>query len=173
MRICAVIRLRQVTRWDFNMKLKQVNTAFLVTTGISVLVFIYLVFLGYDEIKTLKDVVKIIAAILFPIPMLFFVRFILIEHFLPRNTEKYKKENQKPATILLVTSVISGLVIMYLLELVTQQKLEDNLIFAHLVNSTTISSYALNYILYNNLRANGILSGVLLSLAIHVFFISV
>jgi hypothetical protein len=43
------------------MKLKQVNTAFIVTTGISVVVFIYLVFLGYDEIKTLKDVVKIVA----------------------------------------------------------------------------------------------------------------
>lgn len=155
------------------MKVKQLNTAFLVTTGISVLVFIYLVFLGYDEIKTLKDVVKIIAAILFPIPMLFFVRFILIEHFLPQNTDEYKKKNQKPATVLLVASVICGLVIMYLLELVTQQKLEDNLIFAHLVNSTTIGSYVLNYILYNNLRANGILSGVLLSLAIHVFFISV
>ena len=42
------------------MKLKQVNIAFLFTTGISVLVFIYLVFLGYDEIKTLKDVVKIV-----------------------------------------------------------------------------------------------------------------
>jgi len=155
------------------MKVKQVNTAFLVTTGVSVLVFICLVFLGYDEIKTLKDVIKIIAAILFPIPMLFFVRFILIEHFLPQNTDEYKQKNQKPAILLLIASVISGLLIMYLLELVTHQKLEDNLIFAHLVNSTTISCYVLNYILYNNLRANGILSGVLLSLAIHVFFISV
>ena len=61
---------------------------FFVTTGISVLVFVYLVFLGYDEIKTLKDVIKIIASILFPIPMLFFVRFILIEHFLPKNTDE-------------------------------------------------------------------------------------
>jgi hypothetical protein len=155
------------------MKLKQVNMAFLVTTGISVLVFVYLVFLGYDEIKTLKDVVKIVAAILFPIPMLFFVRFILIEHFLPQNTDEYKLKNQKPATLLLLASVLSGLAIMYLLELITQQKLEDNLIFAHLVNSTIIGTYVLNYILYNNLRANGILSGVLLSLAIHVFFISV
>ena len=93
------------------MKLKQVNIAFLFTTGISVLVFIYLVFLGYDEIKTLKDVVKIVAAILFPVPILFFVRFILIEHFLPENTDEYKRKNQKPATILLLVSVISGLAI--------------------------------------------------------------
>ena len=155
------------------MKIKQLNTAFLITTGISVLVFIYLVFLGYDEIKTLKDVVKIIAAILFPIPMLFFVRFILIEHFLPQNTDEYKLRNQKPATLLLIISVVGGLAIMQLLELITHQKLENNLIFAHLINSTAISSYVLNYILYNNLKANGILSGVLLSLAIHVFFISV
>ncbi|MCB0446930.1 MAG: hypothetical protein KDD03_05355 [Gelidibacter sp.] len=154
------------------MKLKQVNTAFLVTTGVSVLVFIYLVFLGYDEIKTLKDVIKIIASILFPIPMLFFVRFILIEHFLPQNTDEYKLKNQKPATVLLILTVIISISFMQLLEYVTSQKLEDNLIFAHLINSTTISSYVLNYILYNNLRANGILSGVLLSLAIHVFFLS-
>ncbi len=154
------------------MKLKQVNTAFLVTTGVSVLVFIYLVFLGYDEIKTLKDVIKIIASILFPIPMLFFVRFILIEHFLPQNTDEYKLKNQKPATVLLILTVIISISFMQLLEYVTSQKLEDNLIFAHLINSATISSYVLNYILYNNLRANGILSGVLLSLAIHVFFLS-
>ncbi|WP_242202579.1 hypothetical protein [Aestuariivivens insulae] len=154
------------------MKLKQVNTAFVVTTGISVLIFIYLVFLGYDEIKTLKDVIKIIASILFPIPMLFFVRFILIEHFLPKNTDAYKLKNQRPATILLIVTVIGGLILMHFIEWLTNQKLEDNLIFAHLINSTTVSSYVLNYILYNNLRANGILSGVLLSLAIHVFFIS-
>ena len=70
------------------MQIKKLNIAFLVTTGISVIVFIYLVFLGYDEIKTLKDVVKIIASILFPIPMLFFVRFILIEHFIPENNDE-------------------------------------------------------------------------------------
>lgn len=146
--------------------------AFLVTTGISVLVFIYLVFLGYDEIKSLKDVVKIIASILFPIPLLFFVRFILIEHFIPENTDDYKLKNQKPATILLLASMVIGVVLLQLLEYITNQKLEDHLIFAHLINSTTVCSYVLNYILYNNLRANGILSGALLSLALHIFFLS-
>lgn len=146
--------------------------AFVITTGVSVVVFIYLVFLGYDEIKTLKDVIKIIASILFPIPMLFFVRFVLIEHFLPQNTDEYKLKHQKPATILLVVSVIIGVVSMQFVEWLTGQTLEDHLIFAHLINSTTISSYVLNYILYNNLRVNGILSGVLLSLAIHVFFLT-
>lgn len=154
------------------MQLKKLNIAFLVTTGVSVVVFIYLVFLGYDEIKTLKDVVKIIASILFPIPMLFFVRFILIEHFIPENTDEYKHKNQKPATILLLIAMVIGVALMQLLELVTNQKLEDHLIVAHLINSTTVGSYVLNYILYNNLRANGILSGVLLALAIHIFFLS-
>lgn len=144
----------------------------MVTTGISVVVFMYLVFLGYDEIRTFKDVVKIIASILFPIPMLFFVRFILIEHFLPQNTDDYKLQNQKPATMLLVITIVLGLLTMQLIEYVTQQNLENNQVFAHLINSTAVSSYVLNYILYNNLRANGILSGVLLSLAIHVFFLS-
>lgn len=154
------------------MKLKQVNSAFLITLGVSIIVFVYLVFLGYDEIKTLKDVIKIIASILFPIPMLFFVRFILIEHFLPQNTDEYKRKNQKPATFLLVLTVLVGVALMQLTEWLTGQKLEDHLIFAHLINSTSISSYVLNYILYNNLRVNGILSGVLLSLAIHVFFLT-
>lgn len=154
------------------MQLKKLNLAFVVTIGISVVVFIYLVFLGYDEIKTFKDVIKIIASILFPIPMLFFVRFILIEHFLPKNTEEYKLKNQKPATILLIATVVIGVSIMQVIEYATHQKLENNLIFAHLINSTAVSSYVLNYILYNNLRANGILSGVLLSLAVHVFFLS-
>ncbi len=154
------------------MKLKNLNTAFIVTTGVSVVVFIYLVFLGYDEIKTVKDVIKIIASILFPLPMLFFVRFILIENFLPQNTDAYKLKNQKPATLLLLLAIVIGVGSMQLLEFMTGQKLEDQLIFAHLINSTTISSYVLNYILYNNLRANGILSGVLLSLAMHVFFLS-
>ena len=154
------------------MQLKKVNTAFIVTTGVSVIVFVYLVFLGYDEIKTLKDVVKIIASILFPLPMLFFVRFLLIEHFLPQNTDEYKLKNQKPATILLIASVFIGVVSMQAIEWMTGQKLEDHLVFAHLINSTTISSYVLNYILYNNLRINGILSGALLSLAIHVFFLT-
>ena len=154
------------------MQLKKLNIAFLVTTGVSVVVFIYLVFLGYDEIKTLKDVVKIIASILFPIPMLFFVRFILIEHFIPENSDEYKYKNQKPATILLLIAMVIGVALMQLLELVTNQKLEDHLIVAHLINSTTVGSYVLNYILYNNLRANGILSGVLLALAIHIFFLS-
>ena len=154
------------------MQLKKVNTAFIVTTGVSVIVFVYLVFLGYDEIKTLKDVIKIIASILFPLPMLFFVRFVLIEHFLPQNTDEYKLKNQKPATILLIATMIIGVGIMQLIEWLTGQKLEDHLIFAHLINSTTISSYVLNFILYNNLRVNGILSGVLLSLAIHVFFLT-
>lgn len=155
------------------MKIKQVNAAFVVTTGISILVFVYLVFIGYDEIKSLKDVIKIIASILFPIPLLFFVRFILIEHFLPTNTDEYKQKNQKPATLLLIASVIIGLLSMQLIEFLTQQKLENNLIFAHLINSTTISSYVLNFILYNNLKVNGVLSGVLLSLAVHVFFLSI
>jgi hypothetical protein len=154
------------------MKLKQVNTAFVITIGISLVVFIYLVFLGYDEIKTLKDVIKIIASILFPIPMLFFVRFILIEHFLPQNTDEYKRKNQKPAIFLLLVTVMIGVGLMQFTEYLTSQKLEDHLIFAHLINSTSISSYVLNYVLYNNLRVNGILSGVLLSLAIHVFFLS-
>lgn len=154
------------------MQLKKLNTAFIVTTGVSVIVFVYLVFLGYDDIKTLKDVVKIIASILFPIPLLFFVRFVLIEHFLPENTDEYKLKNQRPATILLVVTMVFGVLSMQGIEWMTGQKLEDHLIFAHLINSTTISSYVLNYILYNNLRVNGILSGVLLSLAIHVFFIT-
>ncbi len=154
------------------MKLKNANMAFIITTGVSVVVFIYLVFLGYDEIKTFKDVIKIIASILFPIPMLFFVRFLLIEHFLPQNTDEYKLKNQKPATILLLLAIVIGVGTMQLTEYLTGQKLEDHLIFAHLINSTTISSYVLNYILYNSLRANGLLSGVLLSLAIHVFFLS-
>ena len=154
------------------MKLKKLNMAFLVTTGISVLVFIYLVFLGYDEIKSLKDVVKIVASILFPIPLLFFVRFILIEHFIPENTDDYKLKNQKPATILLLVSMVIGVILLQLLEYITNQKLEDHLIFAHLINSTTVCSYVLNYILYNNLRVNGILSGALLSLALHIFFLS-
>ena len=154
------------------MKLKKINTAFIITTGVSVIVFIYLVFLGYDEIKTLKDVVKIVAAMAFPIPVLFFIRFLLIEHFLPQNTDEYKLRHQKSASILLVISVCLGLVTMQLIEWLSHQKLEDHLIFAHLINSTTISSYVLNYILYNNLRVNGILSGVLLSLALHVFFLS-
>ncbi|MFC7445675.1 hypothetical protein C7H62_0407 [Mesoflavibacter sp. HG96] len=155
------------------MKSKQLNTAFLVTIGVSVLVFIYLVFLGYDEIKTLKDIIKIIASILFPLPLLFFTRFILIEHFLPKNTNEYKLKNQKPATLLLLFTVIVFICFMQLIEYLTGQKLEDHLIFAHLINSTTISSYVLNYLLYNNLKVNGILSGILLSLAIHVFFLSV
>ncbi len=146
--------------------------AFVVTTGISVVVFIYLVFLGYDEIRTLKDVTKIVAAILFPIPLLFFVRFILIQNFIPENTDAYKLENQRPATILLVFTILTGIGFMQLIELTTHQKLENNLVFAHLINSTAVSSYVLNFILYNNLKANGILSGVLLSLAIHVFFLS-
>jgi len=154
------------------MKLKQVNLAFVITTGISVVVFIYLVFLGYDEIKTLKDVIKIIASILFPLPMLFFVRFLLIEHFLPQNTDEYKLRNQKPAIMLLIVALLISICSMQLVEYLTQQKLENHLIFAHLINSTTISSYVLNYILYNNLKVNGILSGVLLSLAMHVFFLS-
>ena len=154
------------------MKLKNLNTAFIVTTGVSVVVFIYLVFLGYDEIKTAKDVIKIIASVLFPIPMLFFVRFILIERFLPENTDANKLKNQKPATILLGLTIVIGLGCMQLMEYLTHQKLEDNLIFAHLINSTTLSSYVLNYLLYNNLKANGILSGVLLSLAIQIFFLS-
>ncbi|WP_299549426.1 hypothetical protein [Seonamhaeicola sp.] len=154
------------------MKLKNLNSAFIVTTGISVVVFIYLVFLGYDEIKTFKDVIKIIASILFPIPLLFFVRFILIEHFLPENTDAYKLRNQKPATVLLLVTIALCIGLMQLVEYLTHQKLEDNLIFAHLINSTTVSSYVLNYILYNNLRANGILSGVMLALAVHVFFLS-
>ncbi|MDG5489944.1 hypothetical protein [Psychroserpens sp. SPM9] len=154
------------------MQLKKLNTAFIITTGVSVVVFIYLVFLGYDEIKTLKDVIKIIASILFPIPMLFFVRFVLIEHFLPLNTDAYKLKHQKPATLLLLLTVVIGVVSMQLIEWLTGQKLENHLIFAHLINSTTLSSYVLNYILYNNLRVNGILSGVLLSLAIHVFFLT-
>ena len=142
------------------------------TTGVSVIVFMYLVFLGYDEIKTLKDVIKIVASIAFPIPLLFFIRFLLIEHFLPQNTDEYKLKHQKSASMLLVFSVFVGLVTMQLIEWLMYQKLEDNLIFAHLINSTTIGSYVLNYILYNNLRVNGILSGVLLSLALHVFFLS-
>ena len=154
------------------MQAKKLNIAFLITVGVSIVVFVYLVFLGYDEIKTLKDVIKIIASILFPLPMLFFVRFILIEHFIPENTDEYKRKNQKPATLLLVMSMAVGIVLMQLLEYVTNQQLEDHLIVAHLINSTTISSYVLNYILYNNLRANGILSGVLLSLAIYMFFLS-
>ncbi len=155
------------------MQLKRINKAFVVTIGISVVLFVYLVFLGYNEIKTAKDVIKIIASILFPLPMLFFARFILIEHFLPENTDEYKKQNQKPATLLLVITMIVALLTMQGVEWLTQVKLEDHLIFAHLVNSTTISSYVLNFIIYNNLRFNGILSGILLSLAIHVFFLSI
>ena len=146
--------------------------AFIITTGVSVVVFIYLVFLGYDQIKTLKDVIKIIASILFPVPMLFFVRFLLIEHFIPQNTDDYKLKNQKPATVLLIVAVLISVGTMQMIEYLTGQKLEDHLIFAHLINSTAISSYVLNFILYNNLKANGILSGVLLSLAIHVFFLT-
>ncbi|MFT6843805.1 MAG: hypothetical protein ACJASR_002590, partial [Psychroserpens sp.] len=85
-------------------------------------------------------------------------------------TDEYKLKHQKPATILLVASVIIGVVSMQVVERVTGQTLEDHLVFAHLINSTALSSYVLNYILYNNLRVNGILSGVLLSLAVHVFF---
>ena len=154
------------------MQLRKLNIAFVVTIGISVIVFVYLVFLGYDDIKTLKDVIKIIASIVFPIPLLFFVRFMLIEHFIPQNTDDYKLKHQKPATMLLLMTMLIGVLSMQFLEWMTGQKLEDHLIFAHLINSTTISSYVLNYILYNNLRVNGILSGILLSLAIHIFFLT-
>lgn len=154
------------------MREKSLNMAFFITVGISVVVFIYLVFLGYDEIKTFKDVVKIIGSILFPIPILFFTRFIVIEHFKPVNSDEYKAKNQKPATILLAVSVVVMLLLMQVLEFLTHKKLEDALILAHLINSTSISSYVFNFLLYNNLKANGILSGVLMALAIHMFFLS-
>lgn len=154
------------------MKEKSLNMAFFITVGISVVVFIYLVFLGYDEIKTFKDVVKIIGSILFPIPILFFTRFIVIEHIMPVNSDEYKAKNQKPATILLAVSVVVVLLLMQALEFLTHKKLEDALILAHLINSTSISSYVFNFLLYNNLKANGILSGVLMALAIHIFFLS-
>ncbi|MBO6881512.1 hypothetical protein [Winogradskyella sp.] len=154
------------------MKQKNLNIAFFITVGVSIIVFIYLVFLGYEEIKTLKDVVKIVASIMFPLPLLFFVRFIVIEHFLPENTDEYKEKNQRPATMLLVVSIVGVILLMQLMEFVTQKKLEDALILAHLINSTTISSYVFNFLLYNNLKANGILSGVLMALAIHIFFLS-
>ena len=153
------------------MKLKQINSAFFVTIGVSSVVFVYLIFLGYDDIKTAKDIIKIVASVLFPVPMLFFVRFLIIEHFLPQNTDEYKLQNQRPATLLLVITVISVLLMMQAIEFITQKRLEDTLVIAHLINSTTISAYVLNYLLYNNLRANGILSGVLLALATHVFFL--
>ena len=106
------------------MKLKNLNIAFFITTGISIFVFIYLVFLGYDEIKTFKDVIKIIASIVFPIPLLFFVRFIVIEHFLPENTDEYKLKNQKPATLFLVVTIVGGILVMQFLEFLTQRKLK-------------------------------------------------
>ena len=154
------------------MKIKNLNTAFFVTVGISVVVFIYLVFLGYDEIKTLKDVIKIVASIMFPIPLIFFTRFILVEHFMPENTDEYKLKNQKPATVLLIITIVACVSLMYVIELITKQQLEDQLIFAHLVNSTAVSSYVLNYVIYNNLKVNAILSGVLIALAVNVFFLS-
>ncbi|MEO1031127.1 MAG: hypothetical protein AAFX55_06965 [Bacteroidota bacterium] len=151
---------------------KRLNTAFFITVGVSLVVFIYLVFLGYDEIRTLRDVVKIVGSVLFPIPILFFTRFIVIEHFLPENSDAYKAKNQRPATLLLVISVIGVLLLMQLLEFLTNKRLEDALILAHLINSTSISSYVFNFLLYNNLKANGILSGVLMALAVHIFFLS-
>ncbi len=151
---------------------KNLNIAFFITVGVSIVVFVYLVFLGYDEIRTFKDVVKIIGSILFPIPILFFTRFIVIQHFLPENTDEYKAKNQKPATVLLVISVIGILLLMQGLEFATGKQLENTLILAHLINSTTISSYVFNFLLYNNLKANGILSGILMALAIHIFFLS-
>ncbi|MCB0426814.1 MAG: hypothetical protein KDD16_05830 [Mangrovimonas sp.] len=152
------------------LKTKQLNLAFIITLGISFLVFVYLVFLGYEEIRTLKDVIKIVASILFPVPMLFFVRFILIENFIPENSEAYKLENQKPATGLFIITLLSILGVLKFLEYVAHFNLENHLILAHLINSTTISSYVLNYILYNNLKANGVLSGILMALAVHIFF---
>jgi len=155
------------------MKLKKINAAFILTIGISILVFIYLVFIGYDEIKTIKDILKIVASLLFPIPILFFIRFIIIENFKPENTDAYKLKNQKPATIILLVSVALSLFLLQMFEFLSHQKLEDNLIFAHLLNATAIGGYVFNYMLYNNLKANGLLSGILLSLAVHVFFLSV
>lgn len=154
------------------MKQKSLNIAFFITTGVSVCVFVYLVFLGYDEIKTLKDVIKILASVLFPIPILFFVRLIAIENFMPENTDDYKRKHQKPATIYLMFSMGLAIVLIQVFEYITHRKLEDALILAHLINSTTISSYVFNFLLYNNLKANGILSGMLLALAIHMFFLS-
>ncbi|GLB50900.1 hypothetical protein [Neptunitalea lumnitzerae] len=154
------------------MKLKLLNTAFIVTLSISIVIFIYLVFIGYDEIRSFKDVIKIIGAILFPIPILFFTRFFVISNFIPEHTEAYKMANKKPASIRLVTGLLITLLLLHLLEWSTGKPLESLLIVAHLINSTTISLYVFNYLLYNNLKANGVLSGILLALALHVFFLS-
>lgn len=153
------------------MRSKSLNTAFFLTTGASVVVFIYLIFLGYDEIKSLKDIVKIIASIFFPIPMLFFIRFILIKNFLPKNSDEYKQKHQKSATLFFGCTIILFILFISGIEFLGNQKIEDTLVFAHLVNSTTIGAYTLNYLLYNNLKVNGILSGVLLALTLHIFFI--
>lgn len=154
------------------MKVRVLNTAFIITILVSLVIFIYLVFLGYDDIKTPKDVLKIMASIIFPMPMLLFVRCILISHFIPENSDLKKEKNKGPATVLLIVTLGVMLLCLQLLEWFTSRPLEDQLIFAHMINSTTISTYVLNFLLYNNLKANGVLSGILLSLAIHVFFIS-
>jgi len=154
------------------MRQNDLNIAFFITTGISILVFIYLVFLGYDEIQSFKDVIKIIASVVFPIPVLFFVRLIAIENFMPENTDEYKIKNQKPAILLLLVTIIAAIVIINILELVTHKKLEETLILAHLINSSVISSYVFNFLLYNNLKVNGVLSGILLALALQMFFLS-
>ena len=153
------------------MKAKNVNTAFFLTTGASVIVFIYLIFLGYDEIKSLKDIVKVIASIFFPIPMLFFIRFLLIENFLPKNSDEHKHKHQKSATVFFGCTIALCVMLISGLEFLSATKVEDTLVLAHLINSTTIGSYVLNYLLYNNLKVNGILSGVLLALTLHIFFI--
>ncbi|WP_177229126.1 hypothetical protein [Pustulibacterium marinum] len=140
--------------------------------GVSAVIFVYLIFLGYDEIRTFKDVIKIIAAVIFPMPILSFTRFFVISNYIPEHDDAYKDANKKPATIRLFLGFVLTVALLQLLELLLHKPLEELLIFAHLINSTTISLYVFNFILYNNLKANGALSGVLLGLAIHVFFLS-
>jgi|GEM_PF-3594837 len=121
---------------------------------------------------TVVNIIKVIMAIFFPIPIIIFT-FYLFLNLQDQSTVFTEITQETPihAVYFLASSVLITLSILYAYEYLLQQNFAKTLL-PIMLNAFILSIYVINIAIIKSMRLAGLLSGISISASLYVLFLS-
>jgi len=148
---------------------RKMDIIFLIVTALAIFLLVYIASNIINTITDSKDVIKLIATIILPVPLSLFANFIAIPT--QKTDQPLNRKDILISVFVFLSSAVCIILFIVLFENLTSKVFEEHVILPSLINSLVIFLYALNYITINNLKVAGFLGGILFGLAFFIFLV--
>jgi len=149
------------------MKSSRFDIVFYIVISLALFILTYLSVHLAGRIVNVREIIRLGATIIMPVPIVIYMLCFAV----PVIPKKVKRKNRHAifAIILFLSSIFLSIIIFQSYENITQTVFQDNVIIPSLINSSVIMLFAVNHITKNDERIAGLLSGILLGMAIFIF----